>query len=188
MKAKVLLGMLCVGLLGFAACDKEDDIAATPAPAGVSSNDNTGDVVSPQPNDEVVLEDTAFTHDSGRVADERVNVSGRYVISYFENGIPGGGVDVTSQYQGYVFTIENEKLTVTGNGVNLVGSIRINEDRSVVEILLPPNEKLSDIDPVWFLNDLSPSMIGMASIGMDAPRDAMILSKMPELRTAVQRQ
>lgn len=60
MKAKVLLGMLFIGLVGFTACDDEDDVAAVPAPAGVSSNNDT-DVTNPQPDDAVAVEDTTFT-------------------------------------------------------------------------------------------------------------------------------
>lgn len=184
MKTKVLVGMLCLGLLGFAACDKDDDdITPSPPTAGVSSNDDASGTPS---DNSIEMEEGLTGFDNRKLVDERVNINGKYVISYFEDGTPDGGVDVTSQYQGYIFTINNGKLTVTGNGVNLEGSIRVDEDKSYVQIILPSYDQLQDIDPVWMLNDISPFMIGMASVGMDAPRDAMVLSRMPELRNPAQ--
>lgn len=178
MKAKVLIGMLCIGLLGFTACDKEE-IAPSQEAAGISSSNDNNGTADPKSEEEVSLVDNSGVLDGGKVLDGRVDVNGKYVISYFENGTPTGGVDVTSQYQGYVLTVDDGKLTVSGNGLDLVGSINIDEDRRVVEILLPQNDRLNDIDPMWSLNELTSEIIGMASPFMDAPRDAMILTKVP---------
>jgi hypothetical protein len=175
MKAKVLLGMLCIGFLSFTACDKEDEF--NPAPAQGVSSDNSG-MGDPQPSTDVSVGDASDLVDGGKMADERINIDGRYFISLFEDGTPAGSVDVTSQYQGYVFSIQGGKLTVEGNGLELSGNIFIDVDRRLVEIVLPANERLSDIDQFWMLNELSPGVLGMASMGMDAPRDGMILTKM----------